>query len=90
MNPLTFVGIGEVLFDVFEDGTETLGGAPLNFAVHVHQLADRLGIGRGVVVSATGPDDRGRKIIESLENRHMSTRYIGRDTGHPQVSFQFL
>jgi hypothetical protein len=27
MNPLTFVGIGEVLFDVFEDGTETLGEA---------------------------------------------------------------
>jgi len=36
INPLTFVGIGEVLFDVFEDGNETLGGAPLNFAIHVH------------------------------------------------------
>jgi len=45
--PLTFVGIGEVLFDVFEDGTETLGGAPLNFAVHVHQLATQLGVTDG-------------------------------------------
>ena len=30
MNALTFVEIGEVLYDVFEDGTETLGGTPLN------------------------------------------------------------
>ena len=46
MNPLIFVGIGEVLFDIFEDGTETLGGAPLNFAVHVHQLASKLGVAK--------------------------------------------
>ncbi len=83
MNPLTFVGIGEVLFDVFEDGTETLGGAPLNFAVHAHQLADVLGVGQGVVVSAVNSDALGNKIIESLENRQISTRYIGRDADHP-------
>jgi hypothetical protein len=26
-NHFTFIGIGEVLFDLFEDGTATLGGA---------------------------------------------------------------
>ena len=83
MNPLIFVGIGEVLFDVFEDGTETLGGAPLNFAIHVHQLASRLGIGRGVIVSCINSDSRGYKIINSLRRRRMSTRYIGKDPGHP-------
>ena len=83
MNPLTFVGIGEVLIDIFEDGTETLGGAPLNFAVHVHQLAGRLCVGQGIVVSAISSDTRGRKIIENLENRQMSARYIGRDADHP-------
>ena len=83
LNPLIFVGIGEVLFDVFEDGVETLGGAPLNFAVHVHQLAGRLCVGQGVVVSSVNSDVRGHKIIESLEKRRMSTRYIGRDDGHP-------
>jgi fructokinase len=81
--PLIFVGIGEVLFDVFEDGTEALGGAPLNFAVHVHQLATQLRVGRGIIVSSINPDPRGFKIIDSLERRHMSTRYVGRDDCHP-------
>ena len=82
--PLIFAGIGEVLFDVFEDGTETLGGAPLNFAVHVHQLADQLGVGQGIIVSSINSSDtRGHKIIESLERRNISTRYIGEDAHHP-------
>jgi fructokinase len=83
INPLTFVGIGEVLFDIFEDGTETLGGAPLNFAIHVHQLAIRLGVGRGIIASCINPDRRGYKIIDSLRRRRMSTRYVRRDPGHP-------
>jgi fructokinase len=81
--PLTFVGIGEVLFDVFEDGTETLGGAPLNFAVHVHQLASQLGVGYGIIASSIDFDPRGDKIIDSIHRRRMSTRYIARASGHP-------
>ncbi len=83
MNPLIFVGIGEVLFDVFEDGTETLGGAPLNFAVNVHQLASQLGVGHGIIVSCINSDRRGYKIIDSLHRRRMSTRYVGKDSRHP-------
>jgi fructokinase len=88
MNPLIFVGIGEILFDVFEDGNETLGGAPLNFAVHAHQLASQLRVGQGTVVSCINLDPRGLKILDSLHGLRMSTRYIGRDTSHPtgQVS----
>ena len=48
-----FVGIGEVLFDVFEDGRQALGGAPLNVAVHAHQLAAALGLGEGIRVDVT-------------------------------------
>ncbi len=83
MNPITFVGIGEVLYDVFEDGTETLGGAPLNFAVHAHQLATLLGIGNGTIVSCINSDRRGYKILDALHRLKMSTRYIGKDSGHP-------
>ena len=61
MNPLIFVGIGEALYDVFEDGTETLGGAPLNFAVHAHQLASQLGVGSGIIVSCINSDRRGTR-----------------------------
>jgi fructokinase len=83
MKELFFVGIGEVLYDVFEDGTETLGGAPLNFAVHAHQLADRLGVGKGIIVSCIHADQRGTEILRSLSRLGMSTRYIGNDTSHP-------
>jgi fructokinase len=83
MDSLNFVGIGEVLFDVFEDRTETLGGAPLNFAVHAHQLASHLGVGHGTIVSCINSDRRGYKILDSLHRLGISTRYIGKDSGHP-------
>jgi fructokinase len=83
MDPLVFVGIGEALYDVFEDGTETLGGAPLNFAVHAHQLAGQLGIGCGMIVSCINSDRRGSGIIDFLFRLGMSTRYVGKDSGHP-------
>jgi fructokinase len=83
MNTFLFVGIGEVLYDVFEDGTETLGGAPLNCAVHVHQLASQLAVGHGTIVSCISPDRRGHRIIDSLHRLGMSCRYIGTDSRHP-------
>ncbi len=83
MNPLIFIGIGEALYDVFEDGTETLGGAPLNVAVHAHQLADQLGVGSGIIVSCVNSDRRGNGIIDFLFRLGMSTRYIGKDSDHP-------
>jgi fructokinase len=83
MNSLAFVGIGEVLYDVFEDGVETLGGAPLNFAIHANQLATLLGIGNGTIVSCINSDRWGHKILDALHRHKMSTRYIGKDSGHP-------
>jgi fructokinase len=83
MDSLIFVGIGEVLFDVFEDRTETLGGAPLNFAIHAHQLASHLGVGHGTIVSCLNSDQRGYKILDSLHRLGISTRYIGEDSSHP-------
>jgi fructokinase len=82
MDHLIFVGIGEALYDVFEDGMETLGGAPLNFAVHAHQLASQLGIGHGIIVSCINTDRRGNGIIDFLFRMGMSTRYVGKDSGH--------
>ena len=86
MNSFSFVGIGEVLYDVFEDGTATLGGAPLNFVVHVHRLASQFGVGYGTIVSCINSDQRGYKILDSLDRLGISTRYIGKDSGHPTGS----
>ncbi len=78
-----FVGIGEVLFDVFEDGRQALGGAPLNVAVHAHQLAMALGLGEGVVVSSVGHDAPGEQLLSAIRDRAMSPRYITIDRQHP-------
>jgi fructokinase len=83
MDPLIFVGIGEALCDLFEDGTETLGGAPLNFAAHAHQLANHLGVGNGIIASCVNADRRGKAIIDFLFRLGISTRYIGNDSSHP-------
>jgi len=83
----TIVGIGEALFDVFDAGP-VLGGAPLNVAVHAHQLAAARD-GRGVVVSRVGQDDLGRQLTDELSARGMSIEHIqtdpDRDTGRVYV-----
>jgi sugar/nucleoside kinase (ribokinase family) len=76
-------GIGEVLMDVFEDGTTRLGGAPLNASFHVHQLLSAAGSGEGVIVSAVGSDQRGELIRSSIGAASMSEEYVTVDPLHP-------
>ena len=73
----TLVGLGEALYDMIA-GEPRLGGAPLNAAVHAQQLAAPHG-GRGIVVSRVGQDVLGRRLIDDLERRGMSTAYIETD-----------
>jgi len=85
----TIVGMGEALFDIFPDH-QTLGGAPLNVAVHAHQLGQGRG-GQGVVLSRVGQDDLGETVLAELRSRGMSTDYIqtdpDRDTGQVYIEF---
>ena len=78
---LTIVGLGEALFDVFPDG-ERLGGAPLNVAVHAHQIAQGVG-GSGVVASRVGHDALGERVFEELAARGMTADYVQRDAERP-------
>jgi fructokinase len=88
--PLLFVGLGEALFDVFPD-RRILGGAPLNVAVHAHQLAAGVG-GVGVVASRVGDDDLGRAIRADLATHGMPTGWVQidarRPTGQVRVTLQ--
>ena len=96
----TLVGIGEALFDVFDDGPR-LGGAPLNVAVHAHQLlagasADEADggrtLGRGLVVSRIGQDDLGDAVVAELTRRGMPRDGLQTDpdkpTGRVQIERQ--
>ena len=77
----TIVGLGEALFDVFPD-KQVLGGAPLNVAVHAHQLSQSRG-GRGVVVSRVGQDSLGDTLLAELRARGMSTEFVQSDPDRP-------
>ncbi|MEE8170743.1 MAG: carbohydrate kinase [Phycisphaerae bacterium] len=71
------VGIGELLWDVFEDGRRP-GGAPANVAFHAGQLGLT-----GIVCSRVGADEPGSALLHHLEQHGMDTRYVQRDAEHP-------
>lgn len=71
---LTVVGLGEALFDRFGEDRVVLGGAPLNLAVHAHQLLQQRG--EGVVASSIGEDELGKQLKEELSKRGMTTDYL--------------
>ena len=61
---------GEVLWDLFPSGAKP-GGAPMNVAIH----AQNLGL-ESAVISAIGNDERGRKLLDILQERDVNTAYI--------------
>lgn len=73
--PLIF---GEVLFDIFPDGSEVLGGAPFNLAWHLHAYGQA-----PLLVSRVGNDALGRSIRASMQSREMDTRGLQMDSAHP-------
>lgn len=77
----TIVGIGEALFDLFPE-SQRLGGAPLNLAVHAHQLA-QVRSGRGVPVSRVGQDELGQLLVDQLKERGIATEFIQTDPDRP-------
>lgn len=77
----TIVGLGEALFDLLPGGP-VLGGAPLNVAVHAHQLLAPAG-GRGLLVSRVGRDALGDRLRAELASRGMSDAQVQSDPERP-------
>jgi len=75
--PLTILGLGEVLWDLFPDGAQ-FGGAPANFACHAAMLG-----AEAFVVSQVGEDELGDRAISALQERGVETRHVGRSRDHP-------
>jgi fructokinase len=78
---LRLVGLGEALFDCFED-REVLGGAPLNSAAIMHQVGRRHRCS-GVVASRIGNDPLGERLIGELRRREMTDALVQRDPQRP-------
>ncbi len=68
---------GEVLFDAFPDG-DRLGGAPFNFAYHLHGLG-----ASPQLVSRVGDDARGKRIRAAMATAGLDTDGLQRDPDRP-------
>ena len=78
----TIVGIGEALFDVFPDGREVAGGAPLNFSVHANRFAMVIGKS-ATIASRAGVDERGQALRDFLRSAGMTDALLQPDPVHP-------
>jgi len=77
LQPHTVVGIGELLWDCFDE-TRRPGGAPSNVAFHATQLG-----ARGLPVSRVGNDAAGEALLSELSSRGIPTDSIQRDPVRP-------
>jgi fructokinase len=74
---------GEVLYDIFENGNQVLGGAPFNVAWHLQ------GFGLSpLFISAVGHDENGDNIRNAMQTWGMSTRGLQTDSQHPTGTVQ--
>jgi len=78
----TVVGVGELLWDIFPEG-KRLGGAPVNFSYHCHQLG-----ATGYPVSAVGNDELGAEIRDVLVAKNVSDQFVAMDETHPTGTVQ--
>jgi fructokinase len=69
---------GEVLYDVFPDGQEVLGGAPFNVAWH----AQAFGLSPQFI-SRVGSDAAGDRVIAAMHSWGMRLDGVQQDPGHP-------
>ena len=64
------ISVGEVLWDVIEH-KEFLGGAPFNFAAHLHRLGHTV-----FLVSGVGRDPRGQRVLQRMTELGLSSEYV--------------
>lgn len=74
----TYGIFGEVLFDIFPDGQQILGGAPFNVAWHLQALGQKPHF-----ISCVGDDNAGRSIRSTMSEWGMETRFLQTDKTHP-------
>jgi len=74
----TPVIFGEVLYDIFDENTFVLGGAPFNVAWNLHAMGNK-----PLLISRVGDDELGNSIVEKMTSWGMSTKGIQIDKNHP-------
>ncbi|MGC6431024.1 MAG: carbohydrate kinase family protein [Jejuia sp.] len=65
------VCFGEVLWDIFPDGSKKIGGAPLNVALRLNAFGNEV-----AMISAIGNDENGQKLLGYLNSNGLNTSCI--------------
>jgi fructokinase len=78
INKAKMVCFGEVLWDVFPDGTKKPGGAPMNVAYNLN----RMGVDCKMI-SRVGNDANGIALLDQLQRWEMTTVYVEKDPTYP-------
>ncbi|ANF53259.1 ribokinase [Chryseobacterium glaciei] len=71
------VCFGEVLWDIFPEGTRA-GGAPFNAAYNVHKMGTDV-----KMLSRIGNDELGKKLTDQIKGWGLTTEYIQVDNENP-------
>ncbi len=69
---------GEVLWDIFPDGNQKIGGAPLNVALRLKASHHDINM-----VSAVGKDALGTKLLDYLDTQHIPNSHIQVKPAYP-------
>lgn len=67
---------GEVLWDILPDKALP-GGAPMNVAYHLQQLAVPV-----AMISSVGEDESGRSLLEIMQRYQLTTDFVQKDPAH--------
>ena len=82
---MKLLSFGEIIWDIYSQNEQTLGGAPLNFAAYATLLGDT-----AWVASSVGNDPLGQKAIEQIKELGVKTEYIvvseEKETGQCRIS----
>jgi fructokinase len=73
----SFVCFGEILWDILPQ-EEVPGGAPMNVAYHLQQLGNK-----PVIITQTGDDEKGRRLLELLQQQHIDTNLVTTTDAYP-------
>ncbi len=77
LNNKKILCIGEVLWDNLPSGKKP-GGAPMNVALHLHNIGQSV-----TIASKVGNDDPGRELVDFLRQSGMETDFIAIDEALP-------
>lgn len=68
---MILLSFGEIIWDVYNQNEQTLGGAPLNFAAHAALQGNTVWL-----ASSVGADELGRQALEQIKALSVNTEYI--------------